>query len=38
LDEADLRGADLSTTIVTCEQVAKAKTDSTTKLPVDWEF
>jgi len=38
LDGADFRGADLSTTTVTRAQLAKAQTDSTTKLPVDWDF
>jgi len=38
LDGADLRGADLSTATITEQQVARAITDSDTKLPVDWEF
>ena len=38
LHGADFRGADLSTATVTRAQLAKAKTDSTTKLPVDWDF
>ena len=37
-DGADLRGADLSTATVTEWQLARALTDSSTKLPVDWGF
>jgi uncharacterized protein YjbI with pentapeptide repeats len=37
-DGADLCGADLSTATITKQQVARALTDSETKLPVDWEF
>jgi uncharacterized protein YjbI with pentapeptide repeats len=37
-DGADLRGADLSTATVTESQVARALTDGSTKLPVDWGF
>ena len=37
-DGGDLRGADLSTATITEQQVARALTDSSTKLPVDWGF